>query len=147
MTIDDLDKRIMNVLMSDSRLSYRKIAQKTGVSVATIMNRVNRLEKAKVIKGYTAMINYEELGYDIDVMISINVSKGKLFQVENKISVDENVLAVYDVTGDFDSVVIAKFKNRRMLDSYLKKIQTYDFVESTNTVMILNVIKNKQIML
>ncbi len=144
---DEVDSKIINALIDNSRLSYRQVAKKVGVSVATVMNRIRNLDKNGIITGYSATVDYEKLGFDIDVVISIKVSKGKLFQVENRIAGAENVIAVYDVTGDYDSLVIAKFRNRRMLDSFLKKIQTYDFVERTNTVMILNTIKDRNMRL
>ena len=144
---DDTDRKILNALIENARLSYRQVALKVGVSVATIMNRVRELEKNKILLGYSALVDYDKLGFDIDVIISIKVSKGKLFQVENRIATAENVVAVYDVTGDYDSVVVAKFRNRRLLDSFLKKIQTFDFVERTSTVMILNTIKDRNMML
>ncbi|MBN2454697.1 Lrp/AsnC family transcriptional regulator [Candidatus Woesearchaeota archaeon] len=147
MKTDDKDRKILNALLDNSRLSYRQIAKKALVSVATVMNRIKRLEKGGVIKGYSALLNYENLGYDIDVIISIKVSKGKLFQVENKIATNPNVLSVFDVTGDFDAVVIAKFRNRRALDSFLKRVQAYDFVERTNTTLILNTIKTARMKL
>ena len=145
MPIDETDRKILNALLENSRLSYRQIAAKVGVSVATVMNRVNRLEKEGVIKGYTAMLDYEKLGYDIDAMINMKISKGKLFEVEKKIANHPSVAAIFDTTGNFDSVVLAKFKNRRALDQFLKKIQTYEFVVRTHTVLILNTIKNSQI--
>jgi len=142
--IDDTDRKIINVLLDDSRLSYRKIASKVGVSVATIMHRVNSLEKSGVIKKYTASINYEKLGYDIVAIIDIKISKGKLAMVEKKIASNESVTASYDITGDFDSQIVARFKNRRGLDSFLKNIQTYEFVERTRTNLVLNVVKEEQ---
>lgn len=145
--VADIDREVINALIDDSRLSYRQLAGKIGVSAATIMKHVKGLEKAGVIKGYTAVIDHEKLGFDIDVIIHIKVSKGKLFEVERKIATAESVRAVYDVTGDYDSVVVARFRNRRLLDSFLKKIQTYDFVERTNTIMILNTIKDRQMKL
>lgn len=143
--IDELDKKILNVLLTNSRLSYREIAKKIGVSVATVMNRVNRLQKEKLIKKYSAVLDYEKLGYDIKVAIDLRVSKGKLFEVEKKIASHPNVSAVYDVTGNFDCLLIATFKNRRMMDKFLKEIQTYDFVERTETRLVLNVLKEENI--
>lgn len=145
MATDENDTKLLDVLLADSRLSYRKVASKIGVSAATVMNRIKRLEKEGVIKGYTAVLDYEKLGYDIDAIINMKISKGKLFEVENKIAHHPSVAAVYDVTGDFDSTIIAKFRNRRALDTFLKKIQTYEFVEGTNTILILNTIKNSWI--
>ncbi len=145
MKLDGLDRNIMNALIEDSRLSYRQIAKKLGVSVATVMHRVNILEKEKIIKRNTSILDYEKLGYDIEVLIDIRIAKGKLMEVERKIAVDPNVFAVYDTTGDFDAVILARFHNRRKMDSFLKKIQTYDFVERTNTKLVLSTIKESQI--
>ncbi len=145
MAIDETDRKILNVLLSDSRLSYRSIASTVGVSVATIINRVRTLEREGVIKGYTAVVDYEKLDYDLDAIINMKISKGKLFEVEKRIATNPSVVAVFDVTGDFDSTIIAKFRNRRALDSFLKKVQAYEFVEATNTTLVLNTIKNSQI--
>ena len=142
--IDETDKKIINIMIDDSRLSYREIAKKVGVSVATIMHRVKRLEKERVIKKYTADIDYEKLGYDIVAIIEIKIAKGKLALIEKKISASENVLACYDITGDFDAQIITRFRNRRGLDRFLKEIQTYEFVERTRTNLVLNVVKEGQ---
>ncbi|MBW3012468.1 Lrp/AsnC family transcriptional regulator [Candidatus Woesearchaeota archaeon] len=145
MKIDDLDRKILNVMLDNSRQSLREIAKKTGVSVVTVLKRVNALEKEGVIKAYTTELNYEKLGYDVSVVIHLRIAKGKLFEVEKKIAIDPHVFAVYDVTGDFDALVIAKFKNRRAMDMFLKKVQSYPFVERTETDLILNEIKEKNI--
>ncbi len=145
MAVDETDRKILNVLLSDSRLSFRGVASKVGVSAATIINRIRRMEKEGIIKGYTAVIDYEKLDYDIDAIINMKISKGKLFEVEKRIATNPSVVAVFDVTGDFDSTIMAKFRNRRALDAFLKRVQTYEFVEATNTVLVLNTIKNSQI--
>jgi len=145
MKLDKLDKKIMNVLILDSRLSYREIARTVKVSVVTVMNRIKKLEKDRIIKRYTSIVDYDKIGYDLEVMIEVRISKGKLFKVEKEIAVNKHVFAVYDLTGDFDCIILARFKNRKQMDSFLKKIQTYDFVERTNTRLILNTIKEKNI--
>ena len=145
MKLDELDRNILNELIDNSRLSYRQIARKLGVSVATVMHRVNILEKEKIIKRNTSILDYEKLGYDIEVLIDVRIAKGKLIEVERKIAVDPNVFAVYDTTGDFDAVILARFHNRRKMDAFLKKIQTFDFVERTNTKLVLSTIKESQI--
>ena len=65
-----------------------------------------------------------------------------MFEVENEIAKSKNVIAVYDVTGDFDVVVLAIFKTRKGLDQFIKKLQAYKYVERTNTKLILNTIKD-----
>ena len=144
--VDELDKKILNLLLSDSRLSYRKIARILKVSPATIMNRINHLNK-NIIKKYSVLLDYEKLGYEIEVIIELRISKGKLIEVEKKIAIHPNVVAVYDITGDYDAVIIARFKNRKSMDEFLKKIQTYDFVERTFTKFVLHTIKEEPLQL
>ncbi|MCK5698809.1 MAG: Lrp/AsnC family transcriptional regulator [Candidatus Aenigmarchaeota archaeon] len=146
MTIDENDRKLLNALVNDSKASLRKTAKKAGVSAATAMKRIKRLEKEGYIKSYSVFLDYEMLGFDIDVLIDIKISKGKLFELEKKIAKSRNVFAVYDCTGEFDAVVLARFRNRRGMDAFLKKIQKYDFVERTNTRLILNTIKEENIM-
>jgi len=143
--IDERDRKIINSLLEDSRLSYRQIAKKIGVSVATVMNRINNLEKNKIIKNYTTIVDYEKIGYDIEVIFEVRISKGKLFEVEEKIATNPNVFAVYDITGEFDAAILARFQSRRQMDAFLKKMQTYPFIERTLTKVILNTIKEKGI--
>ncbi|MFH1432616.1 MAG: Lrp/AsnC family transcriptional regulator [archaeon] len=147
MDIDETDNIILNILLDDSKLSLRKIAGKAGISAATVLSRIKRLEKEGYIKKYTVLLDYERLGYDIDVLIDIKISKGKLFELEKKLAKSKNVFAVYDCTGAFDAVILARFRNRRTMDAFLKEIQKYDFIERTNTRLILNTIKEDNIKL
>ena len=75
MKVDDKDKRILNALLRNSKLSLREIAKIADVSVATVMNRVNRLEKEGIIKKYSTILDYEKLGFDVEVLIEIRISK------------------------------------------------------------------------
>lgn len=143
--IDATDRKILNLLAADSRQSMRELATKSGVSAATVMKRLHTLEKEKIISAYTVTLDLDKLGYDIPVIIDLRISKGKLFQVEKKIASHTNVTAVYDTTGSFDATIIASFKSRRSMDYFLKQIQAYDFVERTQTRLILNTIKDRRL--
>ena len=147
MKIDKYDEKIINELSNNAKIPLRGLANKLDISFVTIRNRIKKLEKEKIIKNYTTKLDYEKLGYDIHVIIQIRISKGKLLELEKKIAKSKNVYAVYDTTGKFDATIIAKFRTTRTMDSFLKKIQRYDFVERTNTMLILNTIKEEQIIL
>lgn len=141
MQTDALDQKIINLLILNARQSYREIARKLSISVATVMKRVQRLEKQKAIKGYSAQLDYEKLGYDVGVLIEVRISKGKLLEMERRIATHPNVAAVYDHTGNFDCLILAKFKTRKQMDQFLKHLQTWDFVQRTETMLILNTLK------
>ncbi len=146
MQLEDVDKRILNIIVENSRLSLRQIAKKADISVATVMHHLRKLEAEKVIKKYTAKLDYEKLGFDVVVLIEIRISKGKLFEVEKKIGIHPNVYAVYDITGTSDAVILARFPTTRQMDNFLKKIQTYEFVEKTETKLVLNTIKEESML-
>ena len=138
---NNLNEKIMRELLSNSRLSYRQIAKRIGVSPATVLTRIKKLELNKTVKYYTAILDHEKLGYDLSALIELNISKGKLIDVEKEIAKSKNVVGVYDVTGTTDAIVLAKFKTRRELNSFIKRILGMEFVERTNTRVILNTIK------
>ena len=141
--LDDKDKKILNALVENSRLSCREIARKLRMNVVTVLNRIKKLEKEGVIKKYTAIFDYKKIGYDVEVLVEIKISKGKLFEVEKKIATNPNVFAVYDITGMTDAIILARFSNTSEMDYFIKEIQKYDFVESVHTRLILNVLKEQ----
>ncbi len=147
MKIDKIDEQILDELIINAKIPLRELASKLKVSFVTVMNRIKKLEKEGVIKGYSAKLNYEKMGYGVHVLIEIRIAKGKLFELEKKIARNPSVYAVYDSTGEYDATIFAKFKSTRAMDNFLKKIQTYDFVERTNTKLVLNTIKEGQIRL
>jgi len=138
MPLDDLDRTILKELMMDARQSFRDLSKKTQTSVVTVSQRVKKLEKAGVIKGYSAQVSQESLGYEITTVTEVTVSKGKVVEVEKEISKLPHVCAVYDVTGIEDSMVIAKFRNRSELSDFTKAVLAIPHVERTNTHVVLN---------
>lgn len=141
--LDDVDKAILRELVKDARLSYREIAKRIGVSTATVANKVRKLERLGVIKGYTALLDLEKLGYDVAAVIEVVVAKGKIPEVEEEIAKSCNVQAVYDVTGQSDAVVIARFKSRAELSKFIKRILSMDYVERTVTHVVLSIRKEE----
>ena len=138
---NELDLRILTRLLNDGRASLREMAHEFRVSTTTVASRVSRLEKAGIIKGYSATVNFERLGYDLTAITQILVSKGKLYQMEKEIAKLPGVCAVYDVTGEFDAVVIGKFRNRWELGRFTKGLLNLPFVERTITQVVLETVR------
>jgi DNA-binding Lrp family transcriptional regulator len=122
-------------------MSYRQIARNARISVGTALNRVRRLEKAGVIRGYSAIVDHEKIGYELTGIAEITVSKGRLLEIEKAVSKLPNACAVYDVTGLTDAIVIAKFHNRQELSKFTKSLLALPFVNRTNTRVVLQTIK------
>jgi DNA-binding Lrp family transcriptional regulator len=139
--MDDKDISILKHLLIDARQSARQLSHRLGVSTVTVLSRIKKLEKENIIQGYSARLNHELLGYDITAIIEIKTNKGKMLEIENEIAKQDNVVAVYDITGNADMIIIAKFKNRVLLSEFVKKISLMPNVENSITHLVLNTIK------
>lgn len=139
--MDETDKKILKNLLVDARLSARQLSLKLGMSTVTVLSRIKKLEKEKIIRGYTARLDHEQLGFNLTAIIEIVAKKDKLIEVEEQISSIENVCAVYDVTGSTDTLIIAKFKGRKDLSDFVKNLSSIANVENTITHVVLNTVK------
>jgi len=136
--VDQLDKRILARLLIEGRISFRQMAQEFHTSTSTVSSRVSRLEKLGVIAGYSATVDFEALGYDLTAVTEIMVSKGKMSEMEREIAKLPGVCAVYDVTGEIDGIIVAKFRKREELSRFTKGLLAMRFVERANSHIVLN---------
>ncbi len=141
--IDSLDELILKELSLDSRQSLRQLAKKLGVAITTAGNRVEKLKSNGIIKSFTVEIDYEKLGYNLTAVIDATIAPGKALELEGALAKAENAFAVYDVTGNVDSVIIAKFKGRKELSKFIEGSLSMENIERTNTRIVLNTIKEK----
>ncbi|MDT7875135.1 Lrp/AsnC family transcriptional regulator [Sulfolobaceae archaeon RB850M] len=139
--IDAIDRKLLMEILRDSRVSLRRLAEEMNVSPATLHNRLLRLVQEGVIKGFTALIDYSKLGYSLTSVIMAKVDGKYLVEFEKEIANMDNVIAVYDIVGEYDVIVIAKFRSVEDLDSFLKNLLKNPKVERTHTSIVLNVVK------
>jgi Lrp/AsnC family transcriptional regulator for asnA, asnC and gidA len=139
--IDETDRKIIHVLQKDGRASLRKISEEVGVALGTVSNRVNRMESSGIITGYSVRLDPEKVGWSLNVVIGLRIEKGRLIEIQEKISRDYRVCGVYDVTGDYDSMVIARAKDREDLDDLIKNVMSVDGIERSLTQLVLNTVK------
>ena len=111
--MDKLDVEILRALNKNARRSFRDIAMELDVGLSTVSNRVRQLEEEGVILGYAPVVAPEKVGYDLFAVIGVRIAHGKLIEVQNRIARDRRVYGVYDVTGDYDCILVTRFKNRR----------------------------------
>ena len=141
MALNETDKKILENLLEDARFSSRQIAKKIGVSVGTVLSRIKKMEDKGLIKGYSAILDEEKLGYQLTVVTEVTVSRGKLVEMENEIAKNPNVCGVYDITGLTDALIIAKFKSREDLGRFTKYLLSLPYLERTNTHVVLTTVK------
>jgi DNA-binding Lrp family transcriptional regulator len=139
--VDETSQKVLEEYLQDSRQSFREVARKIGISSGTVANRIKDLEETGVIKKYTTQLDYEKLGYELTAITEIIVSEGMMIEVGNEISTIRNAINVYNVTGDSDILVIAKFRTRQELSDFTKTILKMSHVVRTKTHVVLNTLK------
>ena len=139
--MDDVDRKIIRLLQEDARKSFNKISESLGIAVGTAYNRVKSLEDNGILKGYTIMLDSAKLGYGLTALILIEAEGRYLPEVENEIAKLDEVICIYDITGDYDIAVVARFRNRSTLNNFIKSALKMPHVSRTVTNVVLNVVK------
>ncbi len=141
--LDELDIKILKILQEDARQSSREIAKKLNVATGTIYSRIKKLTESEIIKGYTAIIEPTLVGFDLTVVTLMRIEPGYLIDVEKEVAKLSNVCAVYDITGEFDAVFIARFRNRATLNHFIKSVLNIPHLRGMVTSVVLNVVKEE----
>ncbi len=140
--LDEMDKSILKELRLNCRRSYRELAKKINISPVSLIDRMKNLEKNGFVKGYVASLDFLKLGYEFMGLVQISIEPGKLLEAQEKIGKLRGVYAVYDVTGEYDSVAFVIARSRGEFSSLIKKILGTPYVKKTNTNVVLNVVKD-----
>ncbi|MGB0390289.1 MAG: Lrp/AsnC family transcriptional regulator [Salibacteraceae bacterium] len=146
--IDSIDKKILDVLQENGRITNLHLSNLIGLSPAPTLERVRKLEKAKILKSYHAEVDASKLGYDLNVTIQVTLAR----QIDNAMQkftsdiqkIDE-VIECVQVTGDFDYLLRVVVKDVRGLDVLInEKLSKIEVIGQLKTNVILSTIKSSK---
>tara|TARA_B100000953_G_scaffold100232_1_gene82328 strand:+ start:578 stop:1024 length:447 start_codon:yes stop_codon:yes gene_type:complete len=143
MHISDKDSELLAQLSKNGKASQRELAKETGVALGTVNTHIKQLENKKIIRGYLADIDPEKVGFNLTAIINLRIKKGTLMDVQASIANHSRVFGVYDVTGEWDSLILARFKNREEMDNFIKTTLSQEYIERTSTSLVLNTVKEE----
>jgi len=145
MTYENLDEKLINALLDDGRASLRSLAERLDVSVTTVSNHLSDLEDRGVIRGYTPKVDYDELGYDVTAIIQLKVEGSALPEITERLRGHQQMVSVYEVTGDHDVIAIGKFRDTDAMNDQIKELLVDPDIKESNTSVVLNtVLENEQ---
>jgi DNA-binding Lrp family transcriptional regulator len=140
----DLDRRIVEYLQRDGRASLRELARQLRVSTTTVGHRLRELELQGVIRGYKALVDYAKLGYPITTVTLIKARGNQIPNIVAELTKnDEHLTHVYEITGEFDILVIGKFRDQESMNQEIKRLLSHPAIERTNTSIVLAVAKEE----
>jgi len=143
MDLKPKDIELLRCLNQNGKASQRELAASTGAALGTVNSHIKNLEKEKIIKGYYAEVNPEKVGFNLTAIINLRITKGKIMDVQSSIAKHPRVFAVYDITGEWDSLILARFKDRQEMDSFIKTTLSQNNIERTSTSLVLNNVKEE----
>lgn len=144
MTYENLDTELVNALLGDGRASLRSLADQLDVSVTTVSNHLSALESQGVIRGYSPDVDYDALGYDVTAVIQLKVDGSALPDITNRLREHNQMVSVYEVTGDHDVVAIGKFKDTDGMNDEIKELLTDPDINESNTNVVLNAVSEHE---
>jgi len=143
MELNDKDSELLRCLNKNGKASQRELAGLTGLALGTVSNHLKSLEKKNIIRGYLPDIDPESVGFTLTSTINLRIAKGKIMEVQASIAKHPRVYAVYDITGEWDSLVLARFKDREEMDQFIKTVLSQKNIERTSTSLVLNNVKEE----
>ncbi|MFY0601429.1 MAG: Lrp/AsnC ligand binding domain-containing protein [Cyclobacteriaceae bacterium] len=145
--IDNIDLKILNLLMDDAKIPYTEVAKKVFVSGGTVHVRMKKLEEMGVVRGTTLQMDYSKLGYDVTCFMGIFLQKSSLYdQVVDLLKKIPEIVKVHYTTGDYNIFIKIHCKDTKHLKDVLHdKIQKVEGIERTETFISLEESLNRHL--
>jgi len=145
-SLDDKDIMILELLKENSKLTTHKISKKTAIPITTVHNRIKKLEKEGIIKGYTVVLDYAKLGRSMRAFVLATVTymlpSGQKISQEDaakRIRKIAGVEGVCIVTGGTDIIIEVRVKDVDELNDFVvRKLRNVEGVDKTQTMIVLS---------
>jgi Lrp/AsnC family leucine-responsive transcriptional regulator len=135
MVLDNVDYQIINLLQKDARMSIKRLSQIVSLTPPAVAERVRKLEKTGVIKGYRAIVDPKKLGKNIKAIIVVTLNPDKRNEFIDFANQNKCILECHHVTGGFSMLVKALFEEMTDLEKLVGRIQQFG---NTQTLIILS---------
>ncbi|MDE5887278.1 MAG: Lrp/AsnC ligand binding domain-containing protein [Muribaculaceae bacterium] len=145
--IDNLDKKILNIIMKNARIASKDVALECGVSRAAIHQRIQRLIEMKVITGSGYNVNPKTLGYNTCTYVGVSLEKGSMYRdVVRELENIPEVVECHFTTGPYSMLIkVYAQDNQHLMELLNDKIQHIHGVTETETLISLEQSMNRQI--
>ena len=146
MTLDVIDKQLLNFLQHDSKKTNKELSNKLNLSVTAVYERIKKLEREGIISKYVALIEKKKIDKGFVTFCSIKLlqhSKDYVVQFEREVAKLDEVLECYHISGDYDyllKVLVADMDEFR--EFMVKKLTTISHIGSTHSAFMINEVKH-----
>jgi Lrp/AsnC family transcriptional regulator, leucine-responsive regulatory protein len=144
--LDDIDQKILEIIQKQGRMRRNDLAERVGLSLPSVSERLRKLEEAGIISGYFAKLNYQMLGKDVTAFVLATIDSSKHYGsfVEHIGAVDD-ILECHAITGEGTHLLKIRTDNTASLEKLLAKIQSWSGVVKTTTSVVLSTPKETSV--
>jgi len=137
--LDDIDLHLLDLIQEDCRTSLVRLGEQVGLSAPAVLERMKKLEAARVVTGYRALVDGRRVGLDITAFIGVIISHPTLIgDFERQIVALPDVLECHHVTGEYTLLLKIKTRNTSSLEHLISQIRSLDGVARTETLVVLS---------
>jgi Lrp/AsnC family leucine-responsive transcriptional regulator len=135
--VEEIDRQIMALLADDGRMSFTDLAKRTGLSVSAVHQRVRRLQKRGVIRGFTAQLDNEQIGLPLTAFVSIKpIDPAAPDDAPDRLTHLEAIEACHSVAGDESYILKVRVASPNELEELLQQIRAAANVATRTTVVL-----------
>ena len=139
MQLDQTDQRIIAALTADARASFADIGQAVSLSAPAVKRRVDRLRAAKVIKGFTAVVDQAALGWTTEAFVELFCTgRTTPAQIAAAVRRHPEVVGAYTVSGDADALVHLRAADIPHLEQVMERLRAESFITTTHSMIVLS---------
>lgn len=141
---DNLDQAILEELQRNGRTSVADLARKIHLSQPAVHNRIKRLEREGIIRQYVALLDREQLGYDLLCFVQLRIhphSQEVIEQVREAICQSVIVLECYSVAGQADMILKIVVENHQALNKFVGEFTQLEGIERIETAIVMEEVK------
>jgi Transcriptional regulators len=135
--VEEIDRRIVTLLAKDGRMSFTDLARETGLSVSAVHQRVRRLERRGVIRGYAALIDYAAVGLPLTAFVSIKpIDPAAPDDAPQRLEHLRELESCHSVAGDESYILKVRVASPQALEDLLQRIRAAANVSTRTTVVL-----------
>ncbi|MDJ0270390.1 MAG: Lrp/AsnC family transcriptional regulator [Aigarchaeota archaeon] len=142
MELDDLDKKILEILQEDGRASYAEIGRKLNVNENTIRFRISRLIKAGVIRKIVALVDPRMIGINHSAALMLRISPENIDEVLREMTAMREIPHIYQLSGDYDAIAVIMAHDLDGLHQTINKVKRIKGVIEVNSLITIRIVKS-----
>jgi DNA-binding Lrp family transcriptional regulator len=137
--MDDVDRKILSLLVEDGRRTYDDIAARVGLSAPSVKRRIDRLRARGALEGFTAVVDHGAMGWNTEALIELFFQAGTtLDRVTRTLREHPEVVEAWSVTGEADAIARVRTDDNAALERLIMDLQQNGLVIRTRSQVVMS---------